>query len=164
LPGLLTDLSSWVGFCTSRPQLGVKYQLWYLKKELWSGISINISWQIYYGRKVLAHLGPKSNVLPGLLTDLSAWVDFYTSISQQGVKYQLWYLKCFWWRVDLYKYPMTNILRRQSSCPLGIYVSDIAQAFNWLKFLGGFLHLKPRAGCQISNLIFDKNNCGGGYL
>jgi hypothetical protein len=27
--------------------------------------------------------------------------------------------------------------------------------FNWLKCLGGFLHLKPAAGCQISPLIFD---------
>jgi hypothetical protein len=30
LHGPLTDLSSWVGFCISSPQLGVKYQLWYL--------------------------------------------------------------------------------------------------------------------------------------
>jgi hypothetical protein len=29
LPGPLTDLSAWVGFCTSSPQQGVKYQLWY---------------------------------------------------------------------------------------------------------------------------------------
>ena len=29
-PGPLTDLSAWVGFCTSSPQQGVKYQLWYL--------------------------------------------------------------------------------------------------------------------------------------
>jgi len=26
-PGSLTDLSAWVGFCTSSPQQGVKYQL-----------------------------------------------------------------------------------------------------------------------------------------
>jgi hypothetical protein len=30
LPGPSTDLSAWVGFCTSSPQQGVKYQLWYL--------------------------------------------------------------------------------------------------------------------------------------
>jgi hypothetical protein len=23
------------------------------------------------------------------------------------------------------------------------------------------MHLKPTAGCQISNLIFEKKNCGG---
>jgi amino acid permease len=27
LPASLTDLSAWVGFCTSSPQQGVKYQL-----------------------------------------------------------------------------------------------------------------------------------------
>jgi hypothetical protein len=27
--------------------------------------------------------------------------------------------------------------------------------------LGGFLHLKPTAGCQISTLIFDKKIMGG---
>jgi hypothetical protein len=28
--------------------------------------------------------------------------------------------------------------------------------------MGGFLHLKPTAGCQISTLIFEKKNYGGG--
>ena len=44
---------------------------------------------------------------------------------------------------------------RQSSLPLGIYVKGIARAFNWLKCLGGIMHLKPTAGCQISILIFE---------
>jgi hypothetical protein len=39
--------------------------------------------------KVLNHLWFMSKVLPGPLTDLSAWVGFCTSIPQQGVKYQL---------------------------------------------------------------------------
>jgi hypothetical protein len=30
--------------------------------------------------------------------------------------------------------------------------------------LGGFLHHKPTAGCQISTLIFEKNNYGGGVF
>jgi hypothetical protein len=47
------------------------------------------TWQISNG-KVLAHLGIKSKVLPGPLTDLSAWVGFWTSIPEQGVKYHLW--------------------------------------------------------------------------
>jgi hypothetical protein len=46
-------------------------------------------------------------------------VGFCTSSPQQGVKYQLWY-----------------------SWPLGVEVKGISRAFNWLKFLGGFLHLK----------------------
>ena len=37
--------------------------------------------------KVLFHLETKSKVFPGPLTNLCAWVDLYTSISQQGVKY-----------------------------------------------------------------------------
>jgi hypothetical protein len=35
-------------------------------------------------------------------------------------------------------------------------VKGIARAFNGLKSLGGFLHLKPTAGFQISILIFEK--------
>ena len=34
--------------------------------------------------------------------------------------------------------------------------------FNWLKCLGGIMHLKPTAGCHISTLIFEKKHCGGG--
>jgi hypothetical protein len=45
--------------------------------------------------KVLDHLGFKSKVLPGHLTGLSAWVGFYTSSPQQGVKCQLWYFEFF---------------------------------------------------------------------
>jgi len=30
LPGHSTDLSGWVGFCTSSPQQGVQYQILYL--------------------------------------------------------------------------------------------------------------------------------------
>jgi hypothetical protein len=39
--------------------------------------------------KVLDQLEFKSKVLPGPLTDASAWVGFCTSSPQQGVKYQL---------------------------------------------------------------------------
>ena len=38
---------------------------------------------------------------------------------------------------------------RQSALPLGVYVEDIARAFNSLKCLGGIMHLKPTAGCEI---------------
>ena len=46
--------------------------------------------------KVLSHLGLRSKVLPGPITDLSIWVDICTSNPHQGVKYQLWYLEFFW--------------------------------------------------------------------
>jgi hypothetical protein len=44
---------------------------------------------------------------------------------------------------------------RQSFFSLGIKVKGIARAFNWRKCMGGILHLKPTAGCQISTLIFE---------
>jgi hypothetical protein len=48
--------------------------------------------------------------------------------------------------------------------PLGVYVKGIIRAFNWPKCLGGFLHLKPTTGCQISTLIFDFFYGGGSLL
>ena len=51
--------------------------------------------------------------------------------------------------------PWKNIEGRQSSCPLGVSINGIFRAFNWLKWLGEFLHLKPTVGCQISTLIFE---------
>ena len=48
-----------------------------------------------------------------------------------------------------------------SSFPLGAYNKGIERAFYLLKCLGGILHLKPTAGCQISTLIFGYR--GGGY-
>jgi hypothetical protein len=95
LPRPLTDLSAWVGFCTLSPQQGVKYQHWYLI-FFYGGGSLLISHEKYIkDGKVLDHLGFKSKVLSGSLTDLSAWVGFCTSSPQQGVKYQLWYLIFF---------------------------------------------------------------------
>jgi hypothetical protein len=52
------------------------------------GRSLLISHEKYIkDGKVLAHLWLTSKVLPGLLTDLSAWVGFCTSSPQQDVKY-----------------------------------------------------------------------------
>jgi len=39
--------------------------------------------------KVIANLRFELKVFPGSLTDLSAWVGFYTSSPQQGVNNQL---------------------------------------------------------------------------
>jgi hypothetical protein len=115
LAGPLTNWSTWVGFSTSSPLQGVKYQLWYLKFCLWRG-SLWISNEKYIkDSKVLAHLGFQSNVLAGPLTDWSAWAGFCTSSPQQGVKYQLGYLIFF--GGGLYKYPMQNILRTAKFLP-----------------------------------------------
>jgi hypothetical protein len=75
LPGPLTELSSSVGFCTSSSQQGVKYQLLYF--DLW-GVLISHE-QLPKDCKVQSHLGFRSKLLPGPLTDLSAWVGFCTS-------------------------------------------------------------------------------------
>ena len=63
LPGPLTDLSAWVGFCTSSPQQGVKYQLCYLNFFVERGVSINFQKKYMKDGKVLAHLGFNSKVL-----------------------------------------------------------------------------------------------------
>jgi hypothetical protein len=39
----------------------------------------------------------------------------------------------------------------------------IAHAFNWFKSMGGFLHLKPTVGCQISTLICSEIPCSGTF-
>ena len=48
---------------------------------------------------------------------------------------------------------------------LSVYILmsfDFPFNFNWLKCMGGFLHIKPTAGCQISTLIIWKHFCGKG--
>ena len=41
-------------------------------------------------------------------------------------------------------------------------MKGIGGAIIWLKCLGGFLHLKPTVGCQISTLIFEFSFVEGG--
>jgi hypothetical protein len=72
-------------------------------------------------------LGLKSKVLPGPLTNLSAWVEICTSFPQQGVKYQLWYLDCVGDPINI---PWNIAEGRQSSFPLGISIKGIARALN----------------------------------
>jgi hypothetical protein len=50
----------------------------------------------------------------------------------------------------LYKYPMKNISRTEKFLPTFGQVKGIARVFNSLKCLGGIMHLKPTAECQIS--------------
>ena len=56
-----------------------------------------------------------------------------------------------------YKYPMTNFQRTSKFFLTWGLDQRYCPVFNWLKCLGGFLHLMPKAGCQLSTLIF-----GGG--
>ena len=68
------------------------------------------------------------------------------------------------WRGGLYKYPIKNISRTAKFLPTFGQVKGIARVFNWLKCLGGIMHLKPTAGCQISILIFKKNLWRGVFI
>jgi hypothetical protein len=47
----------------------------------------------------------------------------------------------------------------QSSLPHGVFVEGIARAFNWLKCLGGLMHLKPAAGVKYQ--LCDLDLVGG---
>jgi hypothetical protein len=66
------------------------------------------------------------------------------------------------WREGLYKYPMKNISRTAKFLPTFGWVNGIALVFNWLKCLGGIMHLKHIAGYQISILIFENKLWSGG--
>ena len=62
----------------------------------------------------------------------------------------------FWKQIvegGLYKYPIKNLSRTAKFLPTFWQVKGIARVFNWLKFLGGIMHLKPTAGFQ--NISFD---------
>ena len=85
---------------------------------IWGGGTLYISHEkLPKDGTVLCHLGFKSKVLPGTLTDLSAKVGKCTSSPQQGVKYQLLHLKinCVGW--GLYEYHMKNISRMAKFLP-----------------------------------------------
>ena len=88
---------------------------------------------------------------------MPGWVSPPQSHSRVAIiVFDIWFY--FLKREGLYKYQMKNS-QRQISCPLEVYVKGIAQAFNWHTYLGGFLHLKPTAECQILTDIW-KTNCG----
>jgi hypothetical protein len=57
---------------------------------------------------------------------------------------------------------LMSVKHPENTFDFGVSVKGIARAFNRLKCLGGFLHLKPTVGCQISTLIFEKNFMEGG--
>jgi hypothetical protein len=45
--------------------------------------------------------------------------------------------------------PWKYIKDGKSSCPLWNQIKCIARVFNWRKYLGGIIYLKPTASCQI---------------
>jgi hypothetical protein len=95
LPRPLTDLSACVLFCTSSPQQSIVIPLHNCFFQIWKLIHDTLLWA--WGAET--HQALKS--VKKYLCDLSARVGFCTSSSQQGVKYQLWYLKYFYGRGSL---------------------------------------------------------------
>jgi hypothetical protein len=79
------------GFLHRKPTVGCQISTLIFDFFLWRGSLYKYSMKnILRTTKFLTN---QSKVFPGPLTDLSAWVGFCTSSTQQGVKYQLWYLK-----------------------------------------------------------------------
>jgi hypothetical protein len=107
--------------------------------------------------------GFQSMVLPWSLTDLSAWVGFRTSSPQQGVKYQLWYLKNKLWRGGVLVRKPTQALKS---------VKDQGNTFDWnpkwTKTLPLSIYFScdiykdppPQKKIEISKLIFDTLHLG----
>ena len=93
LPGPLTGVSAMGGIMHLKPTAVCQIStliFGFLGGTLWISHE-----KLPKNGKVLSHLEFKWKVLPGPSTDLSAWVVFYTSSPQQGVKYQLCYLYFF---------------------------------------------------------------------
>jgi hypothetical protein len=55
---------------------------------------------------------------------------------------------------DINKDPLYNLFSYIKVC-IWHPAKGISRVFNWLKILGGIMHLKPTAGCQIQTLIFE---------
>jgi hypothetical protein len=71
------------GFLHLKPTAGCQISTLIFDLFLWRGESLLISHEKYIkDGKVLDHLGFKSKVLSGPLTDLSSWVGFCTSSPQ----------------------------------------------------------------------------------
>ena len=149
LYGPSTDLSKWVGFCTSRPQQVVKYQLWYLD-FLWGEV---YKYPIVKRLQSSFPLGFKSKVLSQPLTDLRALVVFCTSHPHQGVKYQIWCLDFFW--REPYKYSMKIANGRKSSFPLGGLNQRFSPVLKWfdVKVLQGNVMLWDMPCSKNRNFI-----------
>ena len=127
----------------------INFDIW---KQIVDGVSINIPWQIYQGRHSSC---PRWAQIKGSARALN-WLKCLGGIMH--LKPTAWCqisTLIFWFgRGDPIHIPWTNTEGWQNSLPLEVYVKGIFRALNWLKCLGGIMHLKPTAGCQISTLIY----------
>ena len=105
--------------------------------------------------KFLPIFGFRLTVLPGSFYWLKCLGGIMHLKPTAGYQISILIFENKLWRGVSMNIPWKIYQGRQSSWPLGVLFKGIARAFNWLKCLGGFLHLKPKVGCQISTLIFD---------
>ena len=125
--------------------------LWYLDL----GVPLNNSWTNFEGRQSSCPLGVSIKGIGRAFNWLKCLGGFLHLKPTVGCQISTLIFENKIMEGDLYKYPMQNILRTHSSWPLGVSIKGISRALNWHMCLGGFLHLKPTAGFQISTLIFD---------
>jgi len=119
------------------------------------GVSINISWKIYQGRQSSRPLGVYVKGIARAFQWHKCLGGFRHLKPTAGCQISTLIFYFFLWRGVPINISWKIYQGRQSSWPIGVYVKGIARAFQWHKCLGGFLHLKPTAGCQISTLIFE---------
>jgi hypothetical protein len=119
------------------------------------GDPIHIPWKITEGRQSSLPLGV---YLEGIARAFT-WLKWLGGIMHRkptaGCLISILKFEKTLWRGVSINIPWKIYQQWQSSCPLWAYVKGIARVFNWLKYLGGIMHLKPTSGCQISTLIFE---------
>ena len=144
------------GIMHLKPTAGCQISTLIFENKWWRLFSINIPRKIYQGRqsscplwtyiKDIARVFNRMKCLGGIMhLKPTAGCQISTLIFENKLG-----------RGDSINIPWKIYQGRQSSCPLWTYIKDIARVFNWPKCLGGIMHLKPTAGCQISTLIFEK--------
>ena len=130
---------------------------------MWRGISINIPWKIYQGRQSSCPLGFYIKVIVRVFNWRQCLAGIMNLKPTAGCQRSTLMFEKKIWRGISINIPWKIYKGRQMSC-LGFKINGIAQVFYWLKCLGGIMHLKPTAGCQISTLIFDFFYGGGSLL
>jgi hypothetical protein len=152
----ITRFFNWLkclgGIMHLKPTAGCQISTFIL--EFGKGVSINIPWKIYQGRQSSCPLGVQIKGIARVINWLKYLGEMMHLKPTAGCHISTLIFEKKIVEGGLYPHPLKNISRTQSSCPLGVYVKGIARFFNWLKCLGGILHLKPTAGCWITTLIF----------
>jgi hypothetical protein len=167
------------GIMHLKPTAGCQISTLIFENKLWKGVSINIPWKIYQGRQSSCLFLATLKVLSGSLNAKGGqelcrpWYIFYEIFIDtplhnlfSNIRIDIWHpavgLRCIIPPRHLcqlktrtipeggvYKYPIKNISRTAKFLPIFGYFKGIVRVFNWLKCLGGIMHLKSTAGCQI---------------